>query len=130
MRLLPYLPAVGAAVWMAAITITMLQTPSLALATTEACRAPAERWADHLTREGFSVELSVTPEANGSCLTARLGGYRVDGAVDPAALSKLLMKKPRGVVGLSQESGAPVMAVLADGGVLPFQTILEKEKKQ
>jgi hypothetical protein len=114
---------------MAAILVTMVQTPTVALEASEGCQDTSARWAARLKAEGFDVASSASAPTRGFCLSAKMGGYILEGPVAPEALSKLLMKKPRGVLGLKQADDTPVVALLSDGGQLPFQTILDKEKK-
>ncbi|MGQ0735390.1 MAG: DUF411 domain-containing protein [Acidobacteriota bacterium] len=70
---------------------------------------------DHLRAEGFQVEAremsdaqlyavsreSGVPETLGSCHTAKVGGYTVEGHVPAADIKRLLAEKPAGVIGIA-----------------------------
>lgn len=70
-------------------------------------------WVKHLEENGFTVKVNNVnntdsfraalgmPQNYGSCHSARVGGYAVEGHVPAADIKKLLTEKPEGVVGLS-----------------------------
>lgn len=85
------------------------------------------KWAEHMRANGFTVkevkstamgavkrEAGVTP-ALGSCHTAKVGGYVVEGHVPAADVRRLLAEKPK-VVGLS----APGMPMGSPGMEGPY----------
>ncbi|GAB3125487.1 DUF411 domain-containing protein [Novispirillum itersonii] len=129
MRLLPLLPVAGAVLWMGVLAATMVQTPRVALSAAVSCRAEGADWAGRLTAQGFTVE--TREQAVGAdCLSARVGGYQIIGPVDPAAVTRLLMRKPRGVTGLSLDGAGTVMALLGTAEPVPLQVVLDAEKKR
>lgn len=134
MRLLPLLPVAGAVLWMGVLAVTMVQTPRVALSAGVSCRAEGADWAGRLTAQGFTVETRERDTAAAGdvtvCLTAQVGGYQILGPVDPAAVSRLLMKKPRGVTGLSLDGAGTVMALLGPADPVPLQVVLDAEKKR
>nr|WP_242480292.1 DUF411 domain-containing protein [Rhodovibrio sodomensis] len=91
-------------------------------------------WVDHLRENGFAVEVENTaqmgqikrslgvPENIGSCHTARVGGYTVEGHVPADEIARLLTEKPA-VHGLSVPGmpiGSPGMEV---PGARPYQVL-------
>lgn len=104
------------------------------------------KWAEHMRAAGFSVkEIKSTdmgtikreagvPQALGSCHTAKVGGYFVEGHVPAADVKRLLAEKPK-VAGISapgMPQGSPgmegpypadrydVVSVAADGKTRVF----------
>ena len=85
------------------------------------------KWAEHMRAAGFSVkEIKSTdmgaikreagvPQALGSCHTAKVGGYFVEGHVPAADVKRLLAEKPK-VAGIS----APGMPQGSPGMEGPF----------
>jgi hypothetical protein len=85
------------------------------------------KWAEHMRANGFTVNEVVTgamaevkreagvPQALGSCHTAKVGGYVVEGHVPAADVRRLLADRPA-VVGLS----APGMPQGSPGMEGPF----------
>jgi hypothetical protein len=82
------------------------------------------KWAEHMQRNGFRVVAhdldnlaSIrgkyrVPAALGSCHTAIVGGYAIEGHVPAALVRRLLEKKPAGVIGLAvpgMPQGSPGM---------------------
>lgn len=71
------------------------------------------KWAEHMQRNGFRVkahdvrDLAVVkskqrvPEALGSCHTAIVAGYTIEGHVPADAVRRLLRERPAGVIGLA-----------------------------
>lgn len=105
------------------------------------------KWVDYLRKQGYTVvahdtsgmsavkaELGV-PDALGSCHTAMVGGYVIEGHVPAADIQRLLKERPK-IVGLSvpgmvtgspgMEGGTPehykVMAFDARGATTVFST--------
>jgi hypothetical protein len=83
-------------------------------------------WVEHMRREGFTVEVTDTPELAaikdtlgvpaglGSCHTARIGDYVVEGHVPAADVKRLLRERPEGVTGIAVPGmpiGSPGMEV-------------------
>jgi hypothetical protein len=70
-------------------------------------------WAEHMRRNGFRVTThdvsdlgdikrkQRVPQALGSCHTAVVGGYTVEGHVPAEAVRRLLSERPRDVIGLA-----------------------------
>ena len=81
-------------------------------------------WVEHLQAEGFAVKVNDVgntaarkrlgmPEALGSCHTARVGGYVIEGHVPAADIRRLLKDKPQ-ALGLSVP-GMPIGSPGMDG---------------
>ena len=104
-------------------------------------------WVDHLRDAGFTVRVNVTEDMNpikerlgvpygkGSCHTAEVGGYVVEGHVPAGDIKRLLRERPqaKGLVLPGMPMGSPGMEVpdgtvepytvelvAADGQILPF----------
>ena len=85
------------------------------------------KWAEHMRASGFSVKEVATPkmaavkgsagvpQALGSCHTARVGGYVVEGHVPAADVKRLLAERPA-VVGIA----APGMPLGSPGMEGPY----------
>ncbi|MFW5680687.1 MAG: DUF411 domain-containing protein [Pseudomonadota bacterium] len=89
-------------------------------------------WIDHLAAHGFEVEahdteamhrvkeLAGVPPALGSCHTAMIDGYVIEGHVPAAEIRRLLDERPAGVAGLSVPGmpqgspGMPAPAAMAE----------------
>ena len=92
-------------------------------------RIPVEVWKDHLQANGFAVQihhggnnavrakLGLPPEL-GSCHTALVGGYVVEGHVPAADVHKLLQQKPKalGITVPGMPIGSPGMDGAGYGG--------------
>ena len=83
-------------------------------------------WVAHLQANGFSVKVNDTgnnaartrlgiPAALGSCHTAQVGGYAIEGHVPAADIRRLLKEKPK-AVGLAVP-GMPVGSPGMDGAI-------------
>jgi len=81
-------------------------------------------WVEHLQAEGFQVKVNDVgntaarkrlgmPEALGSCHTARVGGYVIEGHVPAADIRRLLKEKPQ-ALGLAVP-GMPIGSPGMDG---------------
>lgn len=81
------------------------------------------KWAEHMRAHGFSVKEIATPQmgevkrtagvpqALGSCHTAKVGGYVIEGHVPAADVNRMLAEKPA-IAGLSapgMPQGSPGM---------------------
>jgi hypothetical protein len=81
------------------------------------------KWAEHMRASGFSVKEVATakmgdvkreagvPQALGSCHTARVGGYVIEGHVPAADVKRLLAEKPKvtGIAAPGMPQGSPGM---------------------
>lgn len=90
-------------------------------------------WVDHLRQAGFTVRVNETEDLNpikerlgvpygkGSCHTAEVGGYMVEGHVPAGDIKRLLLERPqaRGLVLPGMPVGSPGMEV-PDGTVEPY----------
>lgn len=90
-------------------------------------------WADHMREAGFQVEVRNTEDMNpikkelgipagkGSCHTAEVGGYFIEGHVPAEDVKRLLMEKPdaRGLAVPGMPAGSPGME-MPDGRVQPY----------
>jgi len=80
-------------------------TPALVVYKSPACGC-CTKWAEHMRHAGFTVTLvdttdldaikqrSGVPRAQGSCHTATVGGYVVEGHVPPSDVTRLLKERP------------------------------------
>ena len=90
-------------------------------------------WVEHLRQAGFTVRVNETEDLNpikerlgvpygkGSCHTAEVGGYMVEGHVPAGDIKRLLQERPqaKGLVLPGMPMGSPGMEV-ADGTVEPY----------
>ncbi|WP_222564627.1 DUF411 domain-containing protein [Novilysobacter antarcticus] len=90
-------------------------------------------WVEHMQSAGFKVEVVNTeeldpikqrvgvPYGKGSCHTAEVGGYFVEGHVPAADIKRLLAERPdaKGLVVPGMPAGSPGME-LPDGRVQPY----------
>jgi len=90
-------------------------------------------WVDHLREAGFTVRVNETEDLNpikerlgvpygkGSCHTAEVGGYMVEGHVPAGDIKRLLLERPqaKGLVLPGMPIGSPGMEV-PDGTVEPY----------
>jgi hypothetical protein len=92
-------------------------------------------WVKHLQENGFATRVHFVddtaaarrqagmPEAYGSCHTAKVGGYAVEGHVPAAEIRRLLAQKPR-AVGLSVP-GMPLGSPGMEGPAkMPYDVML------
>lgn len=122
--------------WLAA-TLPLLAAGALPLAVKAAVPTPVEvwkdpncgccqDWVDHMQTNGFAVKVHDTgnnavrarlglPQKLGSCHTALVGGYVVEGHVPASDVRKLLQQKPK-ALGLAVP-GMPVGSPGMDGAV-------------
>lgn len=96
-----------------------------------------EAWVTHMKSAGFPVEVKNVdnldaiktkvgvPYAKGSCHTAEVGGYFVEGHVPAADVKRLLAERPqaRGLTVPGMPAGSPGMEV-PDGAVQPYDVEL------
>ena len=105
----------------------------------EATCGCCKEWVKHLEADGFQVKVNDTgngemraklgmPGKFGSCHTALVGGYAIEGHVPAREIRRLLKEKPQGVVGLSVPGmpiGSPGMDLPAYGGRRdPYDVVL------
>lgn len=90
-------------------------------------------WVDHMRAEGFIVdvheqndvtpvkEMVGVPYGKGSCHTAEIGGYFIEGHVPAADVKRLLAEKPdaKGLVLPGMPAGSPGME-MPDGSTEPY----------
>lgn len=93
------------------------------------------KWVDHLKANGFEVRTrDVTdvpaarkrlgmPDAYGSCHTARVGGYLVEGHVPAADIQRLLKEKPK-ALGLAVPSMPPGSPGMEGPRPVSYETLL------
>ncbi len=92
-----------------------------------------ELWVEHMRQAGFAVEVRNVdnvnaikqrvgvPLAKGSCHTAQVGGYFIEGHVPAEDVKRLLAEQPdaRGLVVPGMPKGSPGMEV-PDGSIDPY----------
>ncbi len=93
-----------------ALLVTLLTTPIWAAPTVEVFKSPqcgcCQKWVDHLKENGFDVTVQDTenmqpikmqariPAGKGSCHTAFVDGYVIEGHVPASDIKRLLDEKP------------------------------------
>jgi len=99
-------------------------------------------WIKHLQANGFATKTHLVPdtapvrrrvgfdEKHGSCHTALVGGYALEGHVPAREIKRLLKEKPAGVVGIAVPGmplGSPGMDLPSYGGrKMPYDVVLVK----
>lgn len=93
------------------------------------------KWVEHLRQNGFQVNThdveDVTaarkkmgmPDRLGSCHTAKIGGYVVEGHVPAADIQRLLKEKPK-ALGLAVPSMPPGSPGMESAKPVRYQTLL------
>lgn len=93
------------------------------------------KWVEHLRQDGFEVKVNdmddVTearkklgmPDRLGSCHTAKVGGYVVEGHIPAADIQRLLKEKPK-ALGLAVPSMPPGSPGMESSKPVPYQTLL------
>ena len=93
------------------------------------------KWVEHLRQNGFQVQthdvndISATrkqlgmPDQLGSCHTARIGGYVVEGHVPASDIRRLLKDRPK-ALGLAVPSMPPGSPGMESARPVPYQTLL------
>ncbi|CAB1369044.1 DUF411 domain-containing protein [Denitratisoma oestradiolicum] len=93
------------------------------------------KWVEHLRQSGFEVKAHDVedvpavrqklgmPDRLGSCHTAKIGGYVVEGHVPAADIQRLLKEKPK-ALGLSVPSMPPGSPGMESSKPMPYQTLL------
>lgn len=133
-------PAIRAAVLFALLTPAVWAAD--ALPTVEVYKSPScgccGKWVEHMKANGFKVvthEMNdVTPHKQrlgvpvgmGSCHTAEVGGYLVEGHVPAADVKRLLAEKPKakGLVSPGMPQSAPGMDM---PGKQPYEILLVRQ---
>ena len=94
-----------------------------------------EKWVEHMRKAGFDVvtkdvndvpaarKMTGMPERFGSCHTAKVGGYVVEGHVPAADVQRLLKEKPKavGLAAPGMPQGSPGMET---NHPQPYDTLL------
>lgn len=92
-------------------------------------------WAEHLRKNGFTVSLHDVddvpaarkklgmPDKYGSCHTAKVGQYLVEGHVPAADIKRLLKERPK-AIGLAVPSMPPGSPGMEGGRRIPYDTLL------
>lgn len=111
------------------LTIVVVEVAGMAAASADVVvyKAPGcqccERWADHLRQSGLKVAVQGAtdlsslkakwgvPAEVGSCHTARIGDYTIEGHVPASAIQRLLKEKPAiaGLAVAGMPAGSPGM---------------------
>ncbi|MDO8293955.1 MAG: DUF411 domain-containing protein [Gallionella sp.] len=93
------------------------------------------KWVEHLRQNGFEVKAHDVedvpavrqklgmPDRLGSCHTAKIGGYVVEGHVPATDIQRLLKEKPK-ALGLSVPSMPPGSPGMESSKPIPYQTLL------
>ncbi len=93
------------------------------------------KWIEHLQQNGFQVnthEINDVPAARkklgmpdrlGSCHTARIGDYVIEGHVPAADIQRLLKEKPK-ALGLAVPSMPPGSPGMETAKPVPYETLL------
>ena len=116
----------------AAPSANVATTPRMIVHKTPTCGC-CGLWVEHMQRAGFEVEVRDTdnlhpvkarlgvPYGKGSCHTAEVNGYFVEGHVPAADVKRLIAEKPdaKGLVLPGMPMGSPGMES-PDGRVQPF----------
>ena len=94
-----------------------------------------EKWVEHLQQAGFAVRTHDVndvpaarqrlgmPERLGSCHTAKVAGYVVEGHVPAADIQRLLKEKPK-AIGLAVPSMPPGSPGMESPKPVPYTTLL------
>lgn len=94
-----------------------------------------EKWVEHMEKSGFKVSAHNVndvpaarknlgmPDRFGSCHTAKVGGYVVEGHVPAADIQRLLKEKPKaiGLAAPGMPQGSPGMETATP---VPYETLL------
>lgn len=94
-----------------------------------------EKWIEHMQKNGFKVNAHNVndvpaarkslgmPERVGSCHTAKVGGYLIEGHVPAADIQRLLKEKPKaiGLAAPGMPQGSPGMETATP---VPYNTLL------
>lgn len=124
-----------------ASTATKAEPPLVEVWKSPTCGCCGE-WIKHLQANGFATKTHLVPdtapvrrrvgfdEKFGSCHTALVGGYALEGHVPAREIKRLLKEKPAGVVGIAVPGmplGSPGMDLPSYGGrKMPYDVVLVK----
>lgn len=130
-RMAVFLSLFAPAAWAAGPlpTVTVYKSPSCGC---------CGKWVDHMKASGFRVVSHDTenvaehkarlgvPPALGSCHTAEVGGYMIEGHVPAADVKRLLAEKPKakGLVSPGMPASAPGMD---DPRKIPYEILLVRK---
>jgi hypothetical protein len=127
--------ALSALAWAALPAVATTALPAVEVYKSPYCGC-CGAWAEHMKAAGFAVNVHLVddttamrkrlglPDTYGSCHTALVGGYAVEGHVPAGEVKRLLAARPR-AVGLAVPSmppGSPGME--AGGRVMPYEVLL------
>lgn len=122
--LMPFL--LGSALAQAAVQVEVYKSPYCGC---------CEEWVQHLKKNGFQVtthDVNDVPQARkklgmperlGSCHTAKVGGYLVEGHVPAADIQKLLKERPR-ALGIAVPGMPPGSPGMESSRPQPYDTLL------
>ena len=117
--------------WMVAIVMALVvpmafagEAPVVEVWKSDSCGCCAE-WVKHLQKNGFATKVHRVednsavrralgiPERMGSCHTAKVGGYAIEGHVPASDIHKLLREKPqaKGLAAPGMPQGSPGMDI-------------------
>lgn len=116
-----------------------ISLPASAADTVDVYKSPycgcCEKWVKHLQQAGFAVRTHDVadvpaarqrlgmPERLGSCHTAKVAGYVVEGHVPAADIQRLLKEKPK-AIGLAVPSMPPGSPGMESPKPVPYNTLL------
>lgn len=114
-------------------------TPLVEIWKSDSCGCCGE-WVKHLQKSGFATKVHSVhdaapfrrrfgiPERLGSCHTAKVGGYAIEGHVPASDIRKLLAEKPKaiGLAAPGMPAGSPGMDVPNSP---PYEVLLVREDR-
>ncbi|MBS0348121.1 MAG: DUF411 domain-containing protein [Proteobacteria bacterium] len=122
-----------------AAVLGLMAGSALAAAQVDVYKSPycgcCGKWVEHLRAQGFDVKTHDVadvpgqrrklgmPEAYGSCHTAKVGNYLIEGHVPAADVQRLLREKPR-AIGLAVPSMPPGSPGMESARPVPYETLL------
>jgi hypothetical protein len=124
--LLVFLVSTGTAWAQAATQVEVFKSPSCGC---------CGKWLEHLQQNGFQVSIREVndvpaarkklgmPDQLGSCHTARVGDYVIEGHVPAADIQRLLKEKPQ-VLGLAVPAMPPGSPGMETAKPVPYETLL------
>ncbi len=141
--LLAAVAALGLPVWANTPAARNAQGPLVEVWKSPSCGCCGD-WIKHLQAHGFRVKVNEVDNAAlvrrrvgfdnryGSCHTAMVGGYALEGHVPAREVKRLLMDKPSGVVGIAVP-GMPIGSPGMDGPAygskkVPYDVVLVKHE--
>ena len=137
---------IGMAAAALALPTAALATSKTSLPLVEIWKSPTcgccGEWIKHLEANGFMTRVNLVPdtagvrkrvgfdEKHGSCHTALVQGYALEGHVPAREVKRLLKERPTGVVGIAVPGmplGSPGMDLPSYGGrKMPYDVVLVK----